>query len=429
MEVILTDAHQRALDAAVDLNNGIQVVLWTGRAGTGKSTLLQVYKKRVKEGYVVLAPTGLAALNVKGETIHSFFQLPHGLLQFEGIELRSMAYKSDRLDLIRSVHTIIIDEVSMVRADLMDAIDYLLRRACRSNVPFAGKKIILIGDLYQLPPVVGNDVPDGYFTELYDSPFFFSSNVISTSGSFRVVELTQVFRQTDAKFIDALNAVRHGNPSNKVMDYLNARVGILPESMDNCTQLRTRNDDVERENAAHLAEIDSEEFEYVAEIKGNFSLTQLPAPQVLKLKVGAKVMTLKNKGPYVNGSIGTVESLTAKTVRVRLKNNIVVEIEKAEWGKKTYRFNPESKTATAHDVSSYLQIPLRLAWASTIHKAQGMTLDSAVIDLGRGAFAHGQLYVALSRVRSYDGLFLTRAIKPYEAIVDGKVAEFMRSYT
>ena len=427
-------------------------VFVTGRAGTGKSTLLQHLAWNTDKQIAVCAPTGVAALNVEGQTIHSLFRLPIGLIADSELEQSEPARR-----IMNAIDTLVIDEISMVNADLMDAIDRSLRQARRRRAePFGGVQIVMFGDPYQLSPVPPRGDELRYIRDHYRSFWFFDAQVWagpSADGSairsdglldlgrvgapLHIRELREIHRQADAGFKAMLNAVRHGVVTAEIAGQLNA-AGARPvqEPSDGeppIITLATRNDIVNRINQRHLEALPGPVQTARAEISGDFGRGEAyPADTDLQLKVGAQVMFLRNDlggaradGPrWVNGSIGTVTRIAGGTVRVDLDGEDV-EVEPTVWEKYRYAYDPASRKLTRDIVAEFTQFPLRLAWAVTIHKSQGKTYDRAIIDLGSGAFAPGQTYVALSRLTSLDGLYLSRPLRPSDILVDADVRRFM----
>lgn len=411
----ITPDFQRALDLMNDQSGHVFV---SGDAGSGKSTLLAVYCDQAEYDPVVVAPTGVAAVNVGGQTIHSFFGLPVGILARGNIN-----YTKRRAEVLKNVKSIIIDEVSMVRADLMDAVNESLRIHRDCEEPFGGVKMILIGDLCQLPPVVRKD-DEAILAEMgYDSPFFFSSNVIKSIRLNRVT-LREVFRQKDEKFLGILNRMRSDNTQPSDLNILNQRFGKSPSDKDTFISLTSTNAAADSINEDRLSKLHGKAFLSVAEIEGDFDISHAPTDVELKLKVGAQVMMVRNDkdSRWVNGTVGTIECVK-KCVKVRVGDD-VFEVEKEKWSKVEYSFDRDSGVVNSHEVGSFIQYPMRLAWAITIHKSQGRTYDKVRIDLGYGAFAHGQTYVALSRCRTLDGIFLSGRIRQRDIIVDRRVIEF-----
>lgn len=401
-----------------------QHVFVTGRAGTGKSTLLNHLAWNTDKQLVIAAPTGVAALNVGGQTIHSLFRLPIGVIADHPIE------QSDELrKLLNTIDTLVIDEVSMVNADLMDAIDRSLRQArSKKAIPFGGVQLVLFGDPYQLAPVPGSSPEEReYFADTYRSIWFFDAKVWQ-EAELKIVELVEVHRQRESEFKYMLNAVRHGMVTKEIADRLNT-VGARPAPDDGVITLASRNDAVNRINAAALKRLPGRLQTAKAEVSGDFGNRNYPADQELELKVGAQVMFLRNDTQgqgevrWVNGSIGTVTRIGAN-VHVEI-DGTEHEVEPQTWERHKYNYDAASKKLTKDVVAEFTQFPLRLAWAVTIHKSQGKSYDAAIVDLGSGAFSPGQTYVALSRITELDGLYLTRPLRPRDIMVDADVQRFM----
>ncbi|KRA25246.1 helicase [Microbacterium sp. Root61] len=421
-------------------------VFVTGRAGTGKSTLLQHLAWNTSKQIAVCAPTGVAALNVEGQTIHSLFRLPIGLIAGGTIDQSDATRK-----ILNAIDTLVIDEISMVNADLMDGIDRSLRQARgRKSEPFGGAQIVMFGDPYQLAPVPPRGDELRYINDHYRSFWFFDAKVWAGAADedglidvgrygadLHIRELIDIHRQADPGFKAMLNAVRYGAVTAEIAGMLNeAGARTPPPPVDGehpIITLATRNDIVNNINRRHLAELVGREQTANAEISGDFGRgdASYPADAELKLKVGAQVMFLRNdtgsfgEPPrWVNGTIGTVTRIAGDTVRVEVDGE-THEVEPAVWERYRYAYNPGSKSLSREIVAEFTQFPLRLAWAVTIHKSQGRTYDRAVVDLGSGAFAPGQTYVALSRLTSLDGLYLSRPLRPSDIRVDPDVQRFM----
>ena len=392
----------------------------TGRAGTGKSTILNHLAWNTSKIIAVCAPTGVAALNVGGQTIHSLLRLPTGVIADHDLDQPAELKK-----MLASIDTLVLDEISMVSADLMDAIDRALRQARgKKHDPFGGAQIIMFGDPFQLPPVPPRDPHErAYFNDTYRSLWFFDAKVWRDSPM-SIIELTEVHRQRDSRFKQILGAVRHGVVDADMAGELNA-AGDRPAPADALT-LATTNATVNKINQERLAGIKGGAMRAVAEVNGEFRENAFPADEVLELKRGAQVMFLRNDpdGRWVNGTIGTVSRVSG-TVWVEVDDE-EYEVEPATWERFRYRYDAETKKLEKEVVAEFEQFPLRLAWAVTIHKSQGHTYDQAVIDLGPRAFSAGQSYVALSRVRSLEGLYLRRPLQPRDVIVDPNVVRFMQ---
>ncbi len=391
----------------------------TGRAGTGKSTILNHLSYNTSKIIAVCAPTGVAALNVGGQTIHSLLRLPTGVIADHELDQPKELKK-----MLAAIDTLVLDEVSMVSADLMDAIDRSLRQARgRKHDPFGGAQIIMFGDPYQLPPVPPRDPHErAYYADNYRSLWFFDAKVWVDSP-LSIIELVEVHRQRDDRFKQILGAVRYGEVTADMAEELNA-AGARP-APEGALTLATTNATVSRINATQLAKIKGDPLRAVAEVNGEFRENTFPADEVLELKTGAQVMFLRNDpdGRWVNGTIGTVSRVSG-TVWVEVDNE-EFEVEPTTWERYRYRYDAETKKLEKEVVAEFEQFPLRLAWAVTVHKSQGHTYDQAVVDLGPRAFTGGQTYVALSRVRSLEGLYLQRPLQPRDVIVDPNVVRFM----
>jgi len=400
----------------------------TGRAGTGKSTLLNHLAWNTSKQIVICAPTGVAALNVGGQTIHSLFRLPIGVIADHAIEQSGELKK-----LLNAIDTLVIDEVSMVNADLLDAIDRSLRQARqREHEAFGGVQVVLFGDPYQLAPVPGEGDERAYFTDRYRSMWFFDATVWNETD-LTIYELSTIHRQHEDEFKYMLNAVRHGMVTAEIAARLN-EVGARPAPTDGAITLATTNGTVTRINASELARLPGRVLTARADISGEFGGRSYPADEALELKVGARVMFLRNDVNYdnggarwVNGSVGTVLKIET-TVWVDLDGERV-EVKPAIWEKFRYSYSPLTKALRKDVVAEFTQFPLRLAWAVTIHKSQGKTYDRAFVDLGTRSFAPGQTYVALSRISDLEGLFLSRPLRPSDIIVDDNVVRFMSRTT
>lgn len=395
----------------------------TGRAGTGKSTLLNHISWNTSKQIVICAPTGVAALNVGGQTIHSLFRLPIGVIaDHEIVQSREL------IKLLNTIETLVIDEVSMVNADLLDAVDRSLRQARHKPFEsFGGVQIVLFGDPYQLAPVPGDADERAYFADQYRSMWFFDAKVW-IDADLTIYELTTIHRQHEEEFKFMLNAVRHGGVTAEIATRLND-TGARPAPTDGAITLATTNATVNRINATELARLPGRVLTAKAEVTGEFGGRAYPADESLELKVGAQVMFLRNDTAadggqrWVNGSVGTVTKI-ASTVFVEL-DGIEYEVEPVVWEKYKYSYSAVTRELKKDIVAEFTQFPLRLAWAVTIHKSQGKTYDRALVDLGQRSFAPGQTYVALSRISSLDGLFLSRPLRPSDIIVDENVQRFM----
>lgn len=389
----------------------------TGRAGTGKSTLLRALRDSLAAELVVLAPTGLAAVNVGGQTIHSFFGLPPRLIRPDDIR------RSRNGQVMRKLAFLVIDEVSMVRSDLMWAIDQALRvNRGRPREPFGGVRLVLFGDLHQLPPVVQEAEVAQHLESEFGGPFFFSVSALGEGAGTQRLELTQVFRQSDEALISVLNRIRDGEADEDDLAELNRRVApirTLGEG-DKFVILTPTNAAAQRINSAYLDALPGHARTYEAGITGDFTQASHPTDSALTLKPGAKVILLRNDPDrrWVNGTIARIARLEEKKVFVEVAGR-EHELEPVSWEQRRYAYDREQEKIVGTVAGTFRQYPLRLAWALTIHKAQGLTLDNVYIDLGRGTFAHGQAYVALSRCRSLEGLALARPLAPRDILFDG----------
>jgi len=426
--IVLTPEFVFALDK---MEAGVGHVLLTGKAGTGKSTLLGRFRSSTRKKVVVLAPTGIAALNVRGETIHSFFKFKPDV-SLERIK-RVSAKRRKEYSVLDAV---VIDEASMVRADLFDCVERFLRLNGRdSSKPFGGVQMILVGDLYQLPPVVVHQEKEMFRTK-YASEFFFDSEAFKQAG-FEKVELEKVYRQKDAVFLDILNAIRHNSVTDAQLELLNRQyVGVdgsgqeVRRQMD--VTLTTVNRVADEINQRNLDALNGSPMQFAARVQGRLNRDQHPAPEMLRLKTGAQVMMLNNdpKGRWVNGSMGIVTGFGfydegKNVVEVRLESGDEVDVSPFRWDVSKQVLDPKSNTLKAKSIGSCMQFPMRLAWALTIHKSQGKTFDKVRLDLTQGTFAPGQLYVALSRCRSLEGLSLAKPVEKRHAMVDERVVKFM----
>jgi ATP-dependent DNA helicase PIF1 len=395
-------------------------VFITGRAGTGKSTLLNYLTENTSKQVAVCAPTGVAALNVQGTTIHSLFFLPIGL-----IGNQKLTHSPQKRKVLQAIDTLVIDEVSMVNADVLDGIDRTLREVRhKRHEAFGGVQVIMFGDPYQLAPVPPRSPEEkAYFADHYQSIWFFDA-MVWQDAPLRIVEMTEIHRQHDDEFKAMLNAVRHGNVTPEIGRALNA-AGERPTPSGDIITLATTNDRVNRINSAALERLGGELKRAEANVDGEFPSGWFPADESLSLKVGAQVMFLRNDSDqrWVNGTVGQVTRI-GKTVHVDVDGE-EHEVLPAVWERYRYDYDAETKTLTREVIAEFTQFPLRLAWAVTIHKSQGQTYNRAVIDLGSGAFAPGQTYVALSRITSLDGLYLTRGLRPSDIRVDPDVERFM----
>ena len=403
----------------------------TGRAGTGKTTFLKHITQTLSKRFVVLAPTGVAAINAGGSTIHSFFQLPLCPYLPDVKELiteyqtpdRYRSLRKERVKIIRTLDLLIIDEISMVRADILDAVDSVLRRYRRNDAPFGGVQLLMIGDIHQLSPVV-KDSERQYIAQVYPSPYFFHSKAIGKMD-YITIELQKVHRQKDADFIEVLNAVRDNRITPQVLERLNSRVGAIQNS-DEVIRLTTHNAQADHVNTTELMALPGDPAVFEAKIEGDFPENNYPADLFLSLKEGAKVMFIRNdsQAGYYNGKMGTVMEITSTgNVLVEDFEGKLIEVEPAVWENIHYEIDLQTKEIIPVTVGKFQQLPLRVAWAVTIHKSQGLTFNNVIIDAG-AAFAFGQVYVALSRCRTLEGITLQTPISASSLYSDSHISRF-----
>jgi ATP-dependent exoDNAse (exonuclease V) alpha subunit len=385
----------------------------TGRAGTGKTTMLRKFLAQAGDSAIVLAPTGVAAMNAGGQTIHSFFKFPPRLIEPADIK----RLRSTRL--IKAIDTMIIDEISMVRSDMLDAIDKSLKLNRASKRPFGGVRMILSGDLHQLPPVVsGQEAP--ILKERHGGQYFFNCAAFR-EAEFALLALKHVFRQEDPRFLALLGALRTGRVTPADEEILRSIVSqrSAVEASETHVVLTPNNANAFRINQARLDSLPGDSRPYYADVQGQFDEKTYPTEAELELKEGARVMLIRNdpEGRWVNGSLAVVAGFTSKSVIVDIDGH-AYEIEPAAWEKYRYELDPETKKVKREVVGTFKQMPLRLAYAVTIHKAQGLTLDKVYIDFDHGMFAHGQAYVAFSRARTLEGLEISRPLRPRDLVID-----------
>jgi energy-coupling factor transporter ATP-binding protein EcfA2 len=423
----LNDDFKYALDVLEKTDRSLFV---TGKAGTGKSTLLQLFRNTTRKKTAVLAPTGVAALNVQGQTIHSFFGFPPRVVTPS--EATRKVTRKDLLRMYKNLEVLIVDEISMVRADVLDGMDKFLRVNRENFRPFGGVQVVFFGDLFQLPPVVTKDpVEAAYFQDFYESPYFFSAKIFQEPDfELDTLELRKVYRQESRHFLRLLEAVRINEIDLDDLEDLNERYLPTHSDTEGYITLCARNATADRINQRELSLLNASEFEFTAEVKGQFDPNLYPTDFNLRLRKGAQVMFVRNdleERQFVNGTIGKIVQLNADTILVETEDaggkKRKIEVAKSEWEIVRYRPGVGGGIDT-EPVGSFIQYPLRLAWAITIHKSQGKTFDRVLIDLGGGAFEHGQLYVALSRCRTLEGIVLRQRIRPQDVITDERVVEF-----
>jgi hypothetical protein len=418
----LNPQFQQALDLIERQGENVFI---TGKAGTGKSTLLNYLRATTTKQLVVLAPTGVAALNVGGQTIHSFFRFPPTLIDPQAIRRRQHAKLFQQLQLL------IIDEVSMVRADVMDGIDTALRMyRNKPTTPFGGVQVVLCGDLFQLPPIIRDGELTVFFDEHYGGPYFFLAHVFETLRPY-ALELTEIYRQQDEEFIRVLNKIREHELDPELFTCLNTRVlqRNVSASEDGIVTLTSTNEAAFRKNKFCLDRLTAKSYVYTAAVTGDFDPSTFPTEFSLELKKGAQVMLIRNdpEKRWVNGTLGKISSLNEQKVCVEI-SGVSYEVEPETWQHIQYHYNRETNHIEEQVMGAFTQYPLRLAWAITIHKSQGQTFDKVLIDLGRGAFAHGQTYVALSRCRSLAGLAFSRPVTARDILFDERVHGFRQVF-
>ena len=422
----LTDEFKHALTLLETPAEVYPLIFITGKAGTGKPTLLKFFARNTTKNAVVLATTGIAAVHVHGQTVHSFFHLkPGNLLDLEN--LKKLPRRT-----VEAIDTIIVDEASMLRADLLDAMDHILRISTYEDRPFGGKQIILFGDLFQLPPVEENRSEGlfDYFHSLYQSPYFFDARVVQQT-KIEVFELQRIFRQKgDKSFAHLLNKIRENKITQQELDEkLNThKTEQEPADLERSIILSPTNEGASWRNNNYLARLPGKEFVYEAVVDETFKKNSIPAEHCLRLKRGAKIMMLNNhpEDYWVNGDIGTVYDLGEDFIKVELKG-CIYQVEPHLWEDVKYVYNALKQKLEPKTNGFFKQYPLKLAWAITIHKSQGLTFDGIYLDIGRGAFAPGQTYVALSRCRSLEGVTLKKEISLSDIRCDSRVTSFFQT--
>ncbi len=412
-------------------------VFLTGKAGTGKSTFLRYICSKTKKKYVVLAPTGIAAVNVGGQTMHSFFRIPFKPLlpsdpDFAVNRLRQrLKYPKALCKLIKNLQLIIIDEISMVRADIIDFMDKVLRvYSGNMREPFGGKQLLLVGDIFQLEPVVTGDMRD-VLRKFYPNSYFFSA-LAFRELSLVPIELRKIYRQKDTNFIAMLDRIRVGSPLKEDIAILNSRVNTDYSNEDSkmIMQLATRRDMVDAVNEEKLEQLPAQEVISEGIVKGDFPENSLPTSKELVLKTGAQVVFIKNdtEKRWVNGTIGKVYIATDNRIEVELENGSRHEVEREIWSNIEYQYDEKTQRVIEKEIGSFTQYPLKLAWALTVHKSQGLTFNNVVVDFGRGAFSSGQSYVALSRCTSLEGLVLKGALSERDIFINPSIVQFSKEF-
>lgn len=435
-----------SLDNA-ELQNALQIIQFTrrslfltGKAGTGKSTFLRYIDRHTKKKHIILAPTGIAAINAGGSTLHSFFKIPfHPLLptdrQYSPRNLRNtLKYNGEKRKLLREVELIIIDEISMVRADIIDFVDKVLRVYSRNmREPFGGKQLLLVGDIYQLEPVVKEEDRQ-LLQPYYPSSFFFDAKVFHEMQLVSI-ELNKVYRQNDPTFINILDHIRTSQVSMADLQVLNRQVGaaIATDKSALAITLSTRRDTVDHINTHHLQQLPGTPTLFTGAIDGEFPMSSLPTSMELEVKVGAQVLFVRNdkEKRWVNGTLGTIIGIADDEdgiIYVRTEDGRELDVEREVWSNMRYTFNEEEQKIEEQEIGTFTQFPLRLAWAITVHKSQGLTFRNVKIDFTGGVFAGGQTYVALSRCTTLGGISLKEPIRKEDVFVKAEVQNFARSY-
>ncbi len=422
---VLNEQQQVAFDLVANTNVCLFI---TGKAGTGKTTFVKRIQQEIDKNFLVLAPTGIAAIAVGGQTMHSFFGFP---MQAMGPHT-PLSVSRNKYQILKQTDTIIIDEASMVRSDMVDGMDRYLRLTFDTNMPFGGKQVIFVGDLFQLPPVVKQGSADAeMLRDLYGPglPFFYKASVLKRMNLPKI-EFQRVYRQNEPEFLAILNKMRTGEITTSDLLLLNEHIGKDDNREDFSVTLTSFNYMAEKINAEKLEEIKAESFSYYATIKDDFKKTDAPVPECLTLKVGAQVIFCRNNiaSGYMNGTIGKVIILQEKMIVVQLENGSEIDVQPVSWENLHSEYNKETHKMESVVVGSFTQYPLKLAWAITIHKSQGMTFDRMHLDLSRGTFQAGQAYVAISRMRTLGGLTLSHPIQPHHITLNPEVRAFANSF-
>ena len=417
--------QQKAFDLVANTNTSLFI---TGKAGTGKTTFVKRIQQEIDKNFLVLAPTGIAALNVGGQTMHSVFRFPFEVV---GPQTPMNIPPNNRI-VLEKADTIIVDEASMVRADLVDGMDRFLCAITHSHLPFGGKQVVFVGDLFQLPPVYRKgSADDDMLRAMYGdgTPYFYKANVMKRMNLPKI-EFQKVYRQKDQPFLSILDRMRLGENIQEDFDIINKQVSDDDKVGDYSVTLASLNETVDGINNTRLGELDTKEFCYEGEVEGEFKIKDAPVPLELKLKVGAQVIFCRNdnsKG-VVNGTIAKVMELDEEHIKVVLEDGKELEVEKMVWESKKSVYNPITRKLESEAVGTFVQYPIKLAWAITIHKSQGMTFDRMHFDLRRGTFAPGQAYVAISRMRTLEGLTLSNRLCPHHIVQNAEIKAFANSF-
>lgn len=424
-DFVLDQEQQKAFNFVANTNNSLFI---TGAAGTGKSTFVRKIQKEIDKNFLVLAPTGIAAINIGGQTIHSFFGFP---MEVIGPRVK-IGVSETKCDILERIDTIIVDEASMVRADLVDAMDRYLQQAFNTYLPFGGKQVVFVGDLFQLPPVIRHGTPDAdLLHDMYGGgmPFFYKAKVLSRMNLL-MIEFHKVYRQNDRKFLAILNRMRIGEIRKEDFDVLNSHVNKSSYICDYSVTLTANNQMAEIINMRKLEELNEGEFTYEGRVEGDFKTNMFPVPIKLQLKVGAQVIFCRNdyQGQYANGTIAIVTELKDDLIVVKLEDGRMVSIDPVEWNCYEKTYDKESHKVESKVIGTYTQYPIKLAWAITVHKSQGMTFERMHLDLTHGMFAHGQAYVAISRMKSLDGLTLSHKMMISDILVSPEIKALSNSF-
>ena len=414
---MLSNIQKKAFDVIENTNSNVLIL---GQAGTGKSTFVNYLKSASKKRIICACPTAVSALNVGGQTIHSLFQIqPRDFIMPELLKL-----KAKPRNILNAADVLIIDEISMVAPDLLDAVDILARTARRNNEPFGGLQVVAIGDLFQLPPVITREAMDYYrMAYEHDNAYFFDSNAYKRADFLRY-DFDLVYRQSDKTLLENLRKLRNNDLS--ALDFFNGCKFVDKSRLENAVIITPFRAVAERINSSRLAQIQAPEVSYTGELTGSFQERDVPAPMNLTLKIGALVVFVKNGDKWYNGSMGIIRNLSAREIVVELfnKSRDIVSVKPETWQKIEY-IRDENDRLQEQEVGSFKQFPLNLGYAMTIHKAQGKTLDNVIVDISRGAFTHGQTYVALSRTRNAYDMHVVAPLKPKDIIFDDRVINFV----